>query len=159
MSYLFYFPCPLHIFQGRPIDDLLYTTANISDVQGILRYQQMQTIVANVGMNKLVTLYTILPLLPPLLLSGILPEKHVKQINYTLGGNLMYVAVLVYAIYRGQCCNTLICGITCHPFPPTLSFCTVPRNMSRGVTVLKPPVPMHVMLLNNATFYDHAWAE
>ena len=158
-SLLFSFPCPLHIFQGRSIYDLLYTTANISDVQGILWYQPMQTIMANAGMNKLVMLYTILPLLSPLLLCGPLPGKCVKQTNYTLGGNLMYAVILAHAIYRGWCCDKLICGITCHHVLSTLPFCTVPRKISRGVTLLHTSIPMYVMLLNNATFYGHAWAK
>ena len=79
----------------------MYTTANISDDQGILWYQPMQTIMTNAGMNKLVMLYTILRLLSPLLLCGPLPGKCVKQTNYTLGGNLMYAVILARAIYRG----------------------------------------------------------
>jgi hypothetical protein len=153
------FPCPLHIFQRRSIYDLLYTTANISDVQGILWYQPMQTIMANAGMNKLVMLYTILPLLSPLLLCDPLPGKCVTQTDYIWEENLMYAVILAHAIYRGQCCDKFICGITCHPVLSTLPFCNVPRNMSRRVTVLQPPVPMYVILLNSATFYDHAWAQ
>lgn len=153
------FPCPLHIFQRRSIYDLMYTTANISDDQGILWYQPMQTIMTNAGMNKLVMLYTILRLLSPLLLCGPLPGKCVKQTNYTLGGNLMYAVILAHAIYRGWCCDKLICGITCHHVLSTLPFCTVPRKFSRGVTLLHNSIPMYVMLLNNATFYGHAWVK
>jgi hypothetical protein len=119
----------------------------------------MQTIMANARINKVVMLYIILPLLSPLLLCGTLPGKRVKQTNYTLGGNLMYAVILAYAIYRGRCCDKLICVITCHRVLSTLPFCTVPRKMSRGVTLLQTPIPMYVMLLNNATFYGHTWAK
>ena len=99
LSLPFLSPCTFS--RGNQLDGLLYTAANVSDVQGILWYQPMQTIMTNAGMNKLVMLYTILRLLSPLLLCGPLPGKCVKQTNYTLGGNLMYAVILARAIYRG----------------------------------------------------------
>jgi hypothetical protein len=119
----------------------------------------MQTIMANAGMKKIVMLYTIFPLLSPLLLCGPLPGKCVEQTNYILGENLIYAVILAHAIYGGRCCDKLICGITCHHVLSTLHFCTVPRNMSRGVTLPHTSIPMYVMLLKNATFYGHAWAQ